>query len=35
LSLLAPYNMTCSQYLTGPNGGPSTFYLPCRLKPGS
>lgn len=30
------YNMTCSQYLTGPGGGPTTFYLPCTdVKPGS
>jgi hypothetical protein len=35
LNLLTPYSLTCSQYLTGPNGGPSTFYFPCRLKPGS
>lgn len=35
LNLLTPYNMSCAQYLTGPNGGPATFYFPCRLKPGS
>ena len=35
LNLLTPYNMTCSQYLTGPNGGPTTFYFPCSdVKPG-
>jgi hypothetical protein len=33
---LTPYNMTCSQYLTGPNGGPETFVFPCtEKKPGS
>jgi|SRR5580704_4070677 hypothetical protein len=26
---VAPFNMTCSQYLTGPNGGPTTFYFAC------
>ena len=36
LVLLAPYRMTCEQYLTGPNGGPTTFYLPCTdVKPAS
>jgi hypothetical protein len=35
LALLAPYDMVCSQYLTGPNGGPATFTFPCRLKSGS
>ena len=29
LSALAPYSQVCSQYLTGPSGGPTTFYLPC------
>jgi uncharacterized protein DUF5753 len=33
--LLTPYDLVCSQYLTGPNGGPSTFTFPCRLKSGS
>jgi hypothetical protein len=33
---LAPYNMTCSTYLTGPTGGPATFWFPCSAsKPGS
>jgi hypothetical protein len=36
LILLTPYTMTCSQYLTGPNGGPDTFVFPCaEKKPGS
>ena len=36
LVLIAPYDTICSQYLTGPNGGPSTFYFPCSMqKPGS
>ncbi len=36
LVLIAPYTMVCSQYLTGPNGGPATFYFPCGMqKPGS
>jgi len=35
LNLLSPYTMTCSQYLTGPNGGPDTFVFPCRMKSGS
>lgn len=36
LALLTPYNMVCQQYLTGPGGGPTTFYLPCSMqKPGS
>jgi hypothetical protein len=35
LNALAPYNRVCSQYLTGPNGGPTTFYFPCSdVKPG-
>jgi hypothetical protein len=29
LAMLSPYGMICSQYLTGPNGGPQTFYFPC------
>jgi hypothetical protein len=29
LGALAPYGQVCSQYLTGPSGGPTTFYLPC------
>ena len=29
LSALAPFSMVCSQYLTGPGGGPTTFYSPC------
>lgn len=34
-SAIAAYSMTCSQYLTGPNGGPTTFYFPCSdVKPG-
>jgi hypothetical protein len=32
LILLTPYTMTCSQYLTGPNGGPDTFVFPCAEK---
>lgn len=32
LSLLAPYNSVCSQYLTGPNGGPDTFLFLCAEK---
>jgi hypothetical protein len=36
LILFTPYNSTCSQYLTGPNGGPDTFVFPCaEKKPGS
>jgi hypothetical protein len=35
LALLTPYSSTCSQYLTGPNGGPDTFLFPCRIKSGS
>lgn len=36
LTLLAPYNSVCTQYLTGPNGGPATFYFPCSMqKPSS
>jgi hypothetical protein len=29
LSALAQFNTVCSQYLTGPSGGPTTFYFPC------
>jgi len=29
LGALAPYSQVCSQYLTGPSGGPTTFYFPC------
>ena len=32
LILLTPYTMTCSQYLTGPTGGPDTFVFPCAEK---
>jgi hypothetical protein len=33
---IARYNMTCSQYLTGPSGGPETFVFPCTdVKSGS
>jgi hypothetical protein len=36
VSAIEAYNMTCSQYLTGPNGGPATFSFPCSdVKPGS
>jgi hypothetical protein len=34
LNALAPFSMTCTQYLTGPGGGPATFYFPCSdVKP--
>jgi hypothetical protein len=26
---LSGYTAICSQYLTGPNGGPATYYFPC------
>ena len=29
LSALAQFDTVCSQYLTGPSGGPTTFYFPC------
>ncbi len=29
LSALAQFSTVCSQYLTGPGGGPATFYFPC------
>jgi hypothetical protein len=29
LNALAQFNTVCSQYLTGPNGGPTTFYFAC------
>ena len=29
LNALAQFDTVCSQYLTGPSGGPTTFYLPC------
>jgi hypothetical protein len=29
VSGLSSFGLTCSQYLTGPNGGPTTFYFPC------
>jgi hypothetical protein len=29
---LTPYSMVCSQYLTGPSGGPETFTFPCTDK---
>jgi len=29
LNALAQFNTVCSQYLTGPNCGPTTFYFPC------
>jgi hypothetical protein len=29
LNALAQFNTVCSQYLTGPSGGPTTFYFPC------
>jgi hypothetical protein len=32
LILFSPYGMVCSTYLTGPNGGPATFYFPCSAK---
>ena len=32
LTLLTPYSSVCSQYLTGPNGGPDTFLFPCAEK---
>jgi len=36
LILLSPYGMVCSTYLTGPSGGPATFWFPCSAqKPGS
>jgi hypothetical protein len=36
ISAIEAYNMTCSTYLTGPNGGPATFYFACsEVKPGS
>ena len=36
LLLLSPYGMVCSTYLTGPSGGPATFWFPCSAqKPGS
>lgn len=35
LQPLTPYDAICSQYLTGPNGGPATFTFPCRMKSGS
>jgi hypothetical protein len=36
LILLSPYGMVCSTYLTGPSGGPATFWFPCSpQKPGS
>jgi uncharacterized protein HemX len=36
LVLLTPYTMVCSTYLTGPSGGPATFWFPCSAqKPGS
>jgi hypothetical protein len=33
---ISAYIRTCSQYLTGPGGGPTTFYMPCSaVKSGS
>jgi septal ring factor EnvC (AmiA/AmiB activator) len=29
MASLAPFDKVCSQYLTGPNGGPSTFFFLC------
>ena len=29
LNALAQFDTVCSQYLTGPSGGPTTFYFPC------
>jgi hypothetical protein len=29
LIVLSPYSMICSTYLTGPSGGPATFWFPC------
>jgi hypothetical protein len=34
-SAIIEYNMTCSQYLTGPGGEPTTFCFPYSdVKPG-
>jgi hypothetical protein len=34
LNALAQFNTVCSQYLTGPSGGPTTFYFACtQTKP--
>jgi hypothetical protein len=36
VSAITAFDMTCSNYLTGPNGGPTTFFFPCTdQKPGS
>jgi len=32
LNAIAQFSTVCSQYLTGPNGGPTTFYFPCTLQ---
>ncbi len=29
MAAIAQFSTVCSQYLTGPNGGPTTFYFPC------
>jgi len=29
---LGSYAEVCSQYLTGSNGNPATFYFPCQQK---
>ena len=29
LASTVPVQYECSQYLTGPNGGPTTFYFAC------
>jgi hypothetical protein len=29
---LSRYTGVCSQYLTGANGGPQTFYFPCTAQ---
>src|SRR6185437_3077494 len=29
MTAMAVFNTVCSQYLTGPSGGPTTFYFPC------
>ena len=35
MAAIAQFSTVCSQYLTGPNGGPTTFYFPCSdVKPG-
>jgi hypothetical protein len=34
LNALAQFDTVCSQYLTGPSGGPATFYFACtQTKP--